>query len=236
MSDNFDSFEYMVLSTLDNCGMPKRFLNQIKANIEYLKTDKDSTEQVSEISENIDFLKNSFEDFATFEKVAKLVKTIVDKPTELQGLFIMSQVSGAGKSHLLNLAMQVLVEQLLRNRKSRISVKIIDILELKDSWVEANYNFNAKGVKEYIQSKYLFLDNFGKEAYSSEQGKEFIAKFYIRIFEYRLNNCLTTFIASSIDSKGIAPIFGESLKGVLQELCFNFVRLSNESKRTAQYL
>jgi DNA replication protein DnaC len=218
-----------ILNILKDCAMPLRFLNKIKQNIKYVEIDNQYTEY-------IDYLKESFQDFTTFEIVAKYLKNLVvqNKP---EGLFIISENSGVGKSHLLNVSAQILIETLLALEKSKIAVKIIDAQNFKDLWTSKNYNFNDTEIKTVLKTKYLFIDNFGKDGYTSEQGKDFINKFWLRVYQYRLDASLPTFIASSLYGKdAVKTLYSADLSSVLKELCPNIINLHGEEMRESEIL
>jgi DNA replication protein DnaC len=155
----------------------------------------------------------------------ELVKRITVLP-ETRGLMLWGD-AGRGKSYTLSaLAREFIVQGFT---VARATYEML-CLRLRDSFRAKSGESELAIIKPYLEADKLIIEDIGTTKSEGNQESDFSVRTILVLIDYRLENCLPTFITTNRPVEELEKTFDARVSSRLIQAC-EIVKLSGQDKR-----
>jgi hypothetical protein len=155
----------------------------------------------------------------------KLIEKIKALP-DVKGLMFWGP-AGRGKSYALAaIAREFILQGFVVERTSYEML----CLHLRDSFKQKSVETELSIIKPYLDAEKLIIEDVGTTKSEGNQESDFSVRTILVLIDYRLENCLTTFITTNRPVEELEKTFDARVSSRLVQAC-EIVKLSGEDRR-----
>jgi DNA replication protein DnaC len=163
---------------------------------------------------------------ARLEHLPTKLQEIIKMLPENMGLLLWG-VPGVGKSYsLAALARQYISQGFTA---ARIGYELL-CLQLRDTFKSRGSETELSVIKPYLQADKLFIEDIGTTKSEGNVESDFSVRTLLVLLDWRLENCLATFVTTNRPVEELAKTFDERIASRLCQAC-EVLKLTGEDRR-----